>query len=58
MFEVVSAVELGLGANTKLPIDRLQWTTDGIMFPHPGPVVTSKILLLDPPKYSITLTHA
>ena len=40
MFDVVSAVELGLGANTKLPIDRLQWTTNGIMFPHPGPVVT------------------
>ena len=29
VFEVVSVVELGLGANTKLPIDRLHWTTDG-----------------------------
>lgn len=29
VFKVVSAVELGLGANAKLPIDRLQWTTDG-----------------------------
>ena len=39
MFKVVSAVELGLGANAKLPIDRLQWTTDGNV-PTPGPVVT------------------
>ena len=26
VFQVVSVVELGLGANIKLPIDRLQWT--------------------------------
>ena len=28
IFEVMSVVELGLGANTQLPIDRLKWTTD------------------------------
>ena len=28
MFNITAVVELGLGANTKLPIDRLKWTTD------------------------------
>lgn len=28
LFNITSVTELGLGANTKLPIDRLKWTTD------------------------------
>ena len=29
MFEITTVKEIGLGANTDMPIDRLKWTTDG-----------------------------
>ena len=28
VFEITSVTELALGANTKLPVNRLKWTTD------------------------------
>ena len=30
LFEITSAKELALGANTELPVDRMKWTTDGM----------------------------
>ena len=52
MFEVVSVIELGLGADTKLPIDRLHWTTDGEKKLRPLHVVR-----LTPPHMHITVIY-
>ena len=65
VFEVVSVVELGLGANTKLPIDRLQWTTDGknssphtrLSLPPPPPVVASNLPFINMRTHTHTNTH-
>ena len=48
VFDITYVVELALGANTKVPIERMKWKTDGKLSMHQTPSCTLSSLSRTP----------